>query len=481
MKNLLITFLICFTLISQIKSQDTYSTFTFSEQFGVAIKHFEFNNQLYFLASEKCNFDAFYYCAAIYKIENDGHATKVMNLGETKVGSDNIIESDNALFISGITDSIFWIQKFDSNFNQLDSSSFYIDTSSNQFYLKKMIEIGDYFVIVGDYRIFNNDVKEIGKIFQIDKNNLSLNQSIDIATNEINLNLFDIEILEGDKLAIAQSFQSGDPYSHTLRVNIFDKELQLIEIIDTDISCDGQTPDFAIVNENQFLLRGNDHGVIYCLDQQGDFLWSHNIEEVIDDFYPFDRDIFDIIIDQNGDIVVCGKYVKDNPNSFQVGFAMKISKDGELIWANSYIESHNARFVTAYADENGYTFTGDRTWFQYTPDYGNYWVVRTDLDGCIEGYECTNFILLPTVDQSNSSKDLFKVIENPSTMQTIKLQNNCPKIRYEIFNSSGELIKSTTVNHSNEFTEIPLQNKGAFFVKGINKEDLCQIEKVIVH
>ena len=124
------------------------------------------------------------------------------------------------------------------------------------------------------------------------------------------------------------------------------------------------------------------------LDSDGNFLWAYSMGA------DFDDDATEIIIDQNGDVIVAGHFRETvdfdpGPGTFEIDsptssdlFVQKINADGEFIWAVVNTGPNNGAINDLASDEenNIYVVGSFLGTFDFDPGPGTTFFVSVDLD-----------------------------------------------------------------------------------------------------
>ena len=481
MKKIILLFLVL-VVFNLAYSQEYFSKFTPAEEHITNVFVFEFNNQLCLKATKRLWNDKLASTLAI--VDDEGTVSKVLDLDDMYIGWENVLESNNDLIISGRIDSSYWIKKFDVNFNEIEALKLFEAASDSVFLLKKMIETSDHYIIVGDYNIFNG--QESGKIIQINKLDFSLNKIVDIQTNQNDLELYEIEVVSPDSLIVLQTYQPGDQFSNVLRVNVFDADLNLLDFNDSSILSLTESSEFEILNNNQLVVTGYNHRRITCIDLNGNVLWIRELDEFFQDLEFFSGRINDIKIDQNGDLIAIGSLEFNGEFSeYAKGFVLKLSKDGDLIWHHTYQDGVNGvnlstLFSSIYIQNNHYVFAG-RSITYPAIESNYYWIVKTDLDGCIDPDDCGTDLILSTSVEEHEEKELFSIVQNP-TMGSLQLKSNEKyKIEYYVYDFQGKVINHLKEVNKEYVTRIKIDHPGVYFVRAQTKNGNVQVKMFINH
>ncbi len=195
-------------------------------------------------------------------------------------------------------------------------------------------------------------------------------------------------------------------------------------------------------------------------DTSGNVLWDKKYGVSMDVNYPnMVRQL------ENGDIIACGGSWMDTIIGGNIGWAFKLSSEGDSIWYRRYKHfSFNVITVETLKDiiptmDEGFIATGVSSY----PEQGisqSFWIVKMDSLGC-DSLECNPYVGIKKT--RDSQKTGFNIFPNPSkeffTIIFPKDISSWKQINMEIYNTFGKQVMLKQFNRS--------QNQKVIETKGL--------------
>ena len=156
---------------------------------------------------------------------------------------------------------------------------------------------------------------------------------------------------------------------------------------------------------------------IFSYDSLGNFRWKH----VFDD-NPRQRILGNLVTTSEGNIVVCGL---DEPgfDPLQWGWIVSVDTSGSLLWDRKYTIKDIPREFGGFFGDIKESSDGkllvlgsihDKYPFESAAARDNAWLIKAELDGCIEGHECEEYSMLTSIKNGDFNQIKFKIYPNPS-------------------------------------------------------------------
>lgn len=203
-------------------------------------------------------------------------------------------------------------------------------------------------------------------------------------------------------------------------------------------------------------------------DTSGNVLWDKKYGVSMDVNYPnMVRQL------ENGDIIACGSSWMDTIIGGTIGWAFKLSSEGDSIWYRRYkhfsfnvITVERLRDIIPTMDE-GFIATG----VSYYSEQGipqSFWLVKMDSLGC-DSLECNPYVGIKK--QKDSQKTGFNIFPNPAkeffTIDFPKDISPGKQINMEIYNTFGKLVMLKQFNSSQNQKVIKTKGlkPGVYFIR----------------
>ncbi len=186
---------------------------------------------------------------------------------------------------------------------------------------------------------------------------------------------------------------------------------------------------------------------IFSYDSSGNFRWKH----VFDD-NPRNRILGNLVTTSEGNIVVCGL---DEPgfDPLQWGWIVSVDTSGLLLWDRKYtIKEIPGEFGGFFGDikessDNNLLVLGnihDKYPLESAAARDNAWLIKAELDGCIEDHECNNYTKLTSIDSWDLNQIDLSIYPNPSKDEiNIEVQVEA-QYSIDILSISGISVLATT-------------------------------------
>ena len=224
-------------------------------------------------------------------------------------------------------------------------------------------------------------------------------------------------------------------------------------LIKNDPSCDTvviglQT--YALGNydaANPYYIGNGDVRILKIHADNGNVIWEKNLNICKEKIMPAR-----LLVQQNGDIVVCG-YFSDY-NGSDSAWAAKINKSGDLVWIKAYNYTAVNGGIQHFADvketnDGGYVFNGTVSVFESSGNQAC-WVVKTDSMGNAPGSAFIEVGINETNAYTVDVKQL-KVYPNPAKFFF--------SVEYDLSDSELTLILKITDISGKTIEERQLKNK----------------------
>jgi len=210
------------------------------------------------------------------------------------------------------------------------------------------------------------------------------------------------------------------------------------------------------------------HGLMHCLNKNQDsIVWTFIPplgELALNRKFRF----IDLEKTAKGDVLACGQFSQFiNDDVTYSGFIMKVSCAGELVWFKilevpNYLNPEEdgplrwslLRHIKELEDGT-ILFMGYANYFE-DEIIQDFWIVRTDKDGCIDGYECNETTLLTS--QNNLIHEGYqkvKIFPNPSNgILNIDFNRGLNLENYVLIDATSSLISKGQVNVQLDFSTL---------------------------
>jgi hypothetical protein len=189
-------------------------------------------------------------------------------------------------------------------------------------------------------------------------------------------------------------------YDSLKRINIIyetEKESTFFPVgANFDIFLNGN---YVFINQNG---ENFDAPKIQCFAPSGDLLWEYIYEYQLNQHAPLDLEIL-----EDETILLCGRYTSIGDDISAMGFTMKLSNNGDLLWSRYYSVGNYAdnvheslagkermsRLYSLFILEDSIYLTGSASNLEFDEEWHNHsdiWLLKVGEDGCFIP-DCTNW------------------------------------------------------------------------------------------
>ncbi len=213
---------------------------------------------------------------------------------------------------------------------------------------------------------------------------------------------------------------------------------------------------------------------IISFKKNGEFRWKHTFDD-----NPRNRGLGNIITTKNGQIVSTGL---DEPGfpPLMWGWVVSLDTSGTLLWDRKFtIDGISPNFGSFFGgvleSKDNYIVVNGYIHDKYPLDnfaaQDNVWIVKMDLNGCIENESCDNYNTLTKINEVEESEFKFKINPNPVTDNLLieSIDNSGSGI--DIYTLDGLLIYSAQINTSSQSIDVSKFAPGIYFIKLFNRKN----------
>jgi hypothetical protein len=473
---------ICFVTL---QAQDFYSTLSLQENDTRERASFSMNDKNYFIGEVEV-FDSIGSSSLlqVFEIISDGTLVLEKNIGVDRIGFENVIVENNQLILSGYKDSSIWVKVYDQTFNVLMSNEIIADVGGSSFFSHKLISYNGFYYIIGHSNVFQE--QEVGQIFKINESDLSLSNTRLVRTNSNDLNMLDLQVIGQDSLMLMYSYQPDDDllFDQYHRFYMLDENLVIFDSLDTESSSGFSFGSFEIIENGNIAIKTPFD--LQGINKEGNVIWEYDLEQEFSEIGAFSINAIDLIKETNGDLLLCGNLsVLPTGNSDKVsGFAMKVSSAGEILWSRVYTEVvNNQEIVSTLGSilslDDGILFTGHTGLFKIAGEGNHGWVLKTDLDGCVQD-DCGLEQVLSVDDiRPIDVKSLFVLSSNPIRSE-IKIEMLEDDLNILLIDNSGKVVGEYSSLNRGPYSIAHNHTAGLYNLIVTDRKNRRQVEKVLV-
>jgi hypothetical protein len=222
--------------------------------------------------------------------------------------------------------------------------------------------------------------------------------------------------------------------------------------------------------------------ILYKIDSTGNIVWELEFRT------RHNKGLHDLIIAENGDIICVGTERSRDRElwDFDMGWIIRVSSDGELLWEKSVIDTRydfhgRGSFEAVEEASNGDLIIGG--WIADTTSANinnltlNSWLVRLTSEGCFFD-NCDSTQIITNVNSIDVELPEFEIYPNPSFDFLYVQPLYEKKYSLSIFNVNGELIQIDQNLRGKKRIDTSNLNKGIYFLK-IYQDGATSFQKVI--
>jgi len=409
-KNLIILLVMVQSLA--LLSQDFYSTLSYKESETTVRESFSFNENNYVLTTQMNATVPVTFDAIIAEILETGEIITRKNLGNVRLGWNTVIEDNGQLVIAGQTDTTVWLKILDTELVEIEAREYILANTKGNFFTKKLLAFEDSYIVAGDSD--GSAGEESTLMFKLRKSDLEEVKRTTAAVVQWPIDLNDVEVYNNDSLIQLVASPIDNPAEKYIRFEIKDEELKTSRTIQTNVL--SFRSEFELINGDQIAFKTFPAG-IQCINMLGDSLWSYQIADLFDGLNVINGGIEELHKDQNDDLIVCGHLNRfdDEGESFLTSYILKVSKFGDIIWKRSVTPTAGGNTLNAVLEsiisfEDCYLFTGQSNNYPVAGEPNYAWALKTNLDGCLEGDDCPEDLLIAVHSPEENTSSLFKII-----------------------------------------------------------------------
>ena len=472
------------------------------------------DDELFVFGSHRChpNPDDYLFCASIARLDFSGKLMEIDFIENTQNyrGALSLIEEDTILFLA-FDESINkqGISLAQYSISNKDFNTFNINRQDNRRFAAQGIqEFNGSYYIFGHFDDFNPYIRIKGFIKKWNGDFTERLGNWEYGHDEF-LRISDLRFLQ-DSTMVFSLYQnrvgsSGpDIPLHIVQIDTLGKIVSDIGVEDAILKS-GRHANLEIDNEGfvYFNYESNFDQYLAKLDVQNDtILWTYELET---NLHEFDRThhINEIMVVNNGDIVVCGdvsylhNFAGEDNGRISSAFIARLSSDGDLLWlkilTHDVTQNSTDDFAQSYLYdveelENG-NIVGLGQIFDIGYDLGinqAIWVIALDQYGCLEGYDCADDVYV--VNSSGESystvitstlelktADAISLYPNP-VAEKLHIVTKSPYETYTIQNIQGQAVLKGGVERDIDVSALP---SGIYHLQLQNENELYKAIKFV--
>jgi hypothetical protein len=207
---------------------------------------------------------------------------------------------------------------------------------------------------------------------------------------------------------------------------------------------------------------------IISFKKNGAFRWKHTFDD-----NPRNRGLGNIITTKNGQIVSVGL---DEPGfpPLMWGWVVSLDTSGTVLWDRKYtIDSISPNFGGFFGglietSDNNLVVAGyihDLYPLESFAARDNVWLLKMDLDGCIENEICDSFTTLTNINEIEESDLKFNLYPNPVTDDLLIESMDNIGSRIAIYSLDGLLVYNDQINTDRQVIDVSKFTAGIYFIK----------------
>lgn len=369
MRKIIVSILLCTT--QYVFSQELYSTITPAEDFiSTQINAVEFNGKQYVISEELCFSFIDPGCTIIAEVMSNGTLNKVEEIEHFHIVSNAVTTDSNFLTIVGSSESdSITIVRLDTNLNVKDRKSYF---QPKHLWTFGIIDFDSYYVIsTRDYHLGLDYYQSY--LYWISKSDLSI---VETMSNPEFRNMHLQEMcISSDTMLNVVTMSEDSVY-----IQQFDRFRNIEGVIQTPSDSFIQNVKFEILPNQLFVYGLEENKYLNCINTEGALLWKIDLAAE----YGFTdlKFIQDVVIADNGDILVCGTMYQNRS-----AFIARISNTGIILWSRTYnVENVPESFLYKLIEtpDSRIMYAGSIKMVEpaQTSAHEYYWMLQTDSNGC---------------------------------------------------------------------------------------------------